>query len=530
MSRPAACSPAWAKGSRCERSGAPATSRASWPARDRSIAPCSARPPSERLPGARRGPARSSRSGGADAPSERWRSARARPTAPFGAGEAAFLQAAAASLSLALENALLEEELRQVGRRALARVVPAAQPVRHQPRARGQPGRERDQGARHHGRDGPADGLALRALPARRRRARGRAGARDADGGGGPAHSAGRGRGDAPGAGRRAADRRPPGRARCASGCCVIGWRWPCRCRWARARTACWRWASARRVRRSPRRTATSRFALGRQALVALESVRLHRIRAEKERQDRELQFAREIQRSLFPVAPPGGARVRARRRQRAEPGGRRRPLRLHPAAGRPGGADRRRRVGQGHARQPAHGQRARVAARPRGHAAAGAAAWSGCRASSTTARRRTATSRSSTPSSIPPPRTLVYVNGGHVPPCLLRASGEEVRLTCGGPVLGLIEIAPDAFEVGTVELGRGDVLALVTDGVTEACSPGRGRVRRAASVRDAARGGRGGRGGDPGGDRGLRPRLDRAGGIGGRSDGRRTEGTLKRP
>jgi GAF domain-containing protein len=46
-------------------------------------------------------------------------------------------------------------------------------------------------------------------------------------------------------------------------------------------------------------------FSLGRQALGALESVRLHRIRAEKERQDRELQFAREIQRSLFPPAPP---------------------------------------------------------------------------------------------------------------------------------------------------------------------------------------------------------------------------------
>jgi sigma-B regulation protein RsbU (phosphoserine phosphatase) len=65
--------------------------------------------------------------------------------------------------------------------------------------------------------------------------------------------------------------------------------------------------------------------------------------------------------------------------------------------------------------------------------------------------------------------RRLVYVNSGHVPPFLLRADGRRERMTRGGPVLGLIEEAQ--YELGQATLGAGDVLALVTDGVTEAFS-----------------------------------------------------------
>ncbi len=43
-------------------------------------------------------------------------------------------------------------------------------------------------------------------------------------------------------------------------------------------------------------------------------------------------------------------------------------------------------------------------------------------------------------------------------------------RLTAGGPVLGLIEDA--VFEEGEVTLCPGDLLAMVTDGATEALSP----------------------------------------------------------
>jgi phosphoserine phosphatase RsbU/P len=61
----------------------------------------------------------------------------------------------------------------------------------------------------------------------------------------------------------------------------------------------------------------------------------------------------------------------------------------------------------------------------------------------------------------------LFYTNAGHDAPMLVRRDGEIVRLTEGGPVLGLI---PDyVYEVNEVELKPGDRLALFTDGLTEA-------------------------------------------------------------
>jgi sigma-B regulation protein RsbU (phosphoserine phosphatase) len=70
-----------------------------------------------------------------------------------------------------------------------------------------------------------------------------------------------------------------------------------------------------------------------------------------------------------------------------------------------------------------------------------------------------------------PASRRLRYVNAGHIPPYLVRSPGEVERLRSGGPVLGLLEDA--VFEEGEVVLGEGELLAAVTDGVTEALSPG---------------------------------------------------------
>jgi len=80
-------------------------------------------------------------------------------------------------------------------------------------------------------------------------------------------------------------------------------------------------------------------------------------------------------------------------------------------------------------------------------------------------------------------------VNAGHVPPYILRADGREERLTAGGPVLGLLEDV--ALEGGEAGFAPGDLLAVVTDGVTEAVSPdgeefGDLRVRRALGGPDA--------------------------------------------
>jgi len=62
------------------------------------------------------------------------------------------------------------------------------------------------------------------------------------------------------------------------------------------------------------------------------------------------------------------------------------------------------------------------------------------------------------------------YVNAGHNPPTLVRADGSFELLDKGGLLLGVIAGMP--YESGTVTLGKGDVLAMFTDGVTEAMSP----------------------------------------------------------
>jgi sigma-B regulation protein RsbU (phosphoserine phosphatase) len=64
--------------------------------------------------------------------------------------------------------------------------------------------------------------------------------------------------------------------------------------------------------------------------------------------------------------------------------------------------------------------------------------------------------------------RTLNYVNAGHNPPMLFRASdGAVSRLDTGGPVIGLIEGC--RYAQGRVSLEAGDLLLAYTDGVSEA-------------------------------------------------------------
>jgi sigma-B regulation protein RsbU (phosphoserine phosphatase) len=63
--------------------------------------------------------------------------------------------------------------------------------------------------------------------------------------------------------------------------------------------------------------------------------------------------------------------------------------------------------------------------------------------------------------------RNLRYVTAGHVPPALIRADGRVDWLEAGGMIVGLL---PDVqFECGTVALGAGDILVACTDGITEA-------------------------------------------------------------
>ena len=64
----------------------------------------------------------------------------------------------------------------------------------------------------------------------------------------------------------------------------------------------------------------------------------------------------------------------------------------------------------------------------------------------------------------------LAFANAGHNPPVVMRASGESEMLEGGGPVLGILPIAP--YGEMRMQLGTGDLLAIYSDGVTEANNP----------------------------------------------------------
>ena len=68
------------------------------------------------------------------------------------------------------------------------------------------------------------------------------------------------------------------------------------------------------------------------------------------------------------------------------------------------------------------------------------------------------------------PDGRLVYANGGHNPPVLLRRSQLQ-RLTTGGPIVGAFRDAQ--FDEETLQLHDQDTLLMFTDGVTEARNAG---------------------------------------------------------
>ena len=63
--------------------------------------------------------------------------------------------------------------------------------------------------------------------------------------------------------------------------------------------------------------------------------------------------------------------------------------------------------------------------------------------------------------------RTLRYTNAGHNPPILVRADGRVERLTEGGTIVGTFDFVE--FEEGHVALGDDDLLVIFSDGLTEA-------------------------------------------------------------
>jgi len=208
---------------------------------------------------------------------------------------------------------------------------------------------------------------------------------------------------------------------------------------------------------------------LARQAVAALESVRLHRLSVEQQRRDREMQIAREIQQSLFPDSFPivPGFEVSAKSVACHEVGGDH-----YDVIPLPGG-----RVAVAIADVSGKGAPASILMASV-HASLRALAGTAAPAALMQRINRflfenTQANRYATvfygeldPSS----RRLSYVNGGHIPPYRVGPGGREDRLSEGGPALGVIEEA--AYEEASLVLEKGDLVALVTDGVTEAASP----------------------------------------------------------
>lgn len=63
--------------------------------------------------------------------------------------------------------------------------------------------------------------------------------------------------------------------------------------------------------------------------------------------------------------------------------------------------------------------------------------------------------------------RRLIYVNGGHVPPLLLRRSQPVRKLEMGGPVLGILPAA--SYHEDSVVLQPQDIVVCFSDGLSEA-------------------------------------------------------------
>ena len=207
---------------------------------------------------------------------------------------------------------------------------------------------------------------------------------------------------------------------------------------------------------------------MARQGLTLVETVRLHRLRLEKQQQDRDLALAREIQQNLFPrcLPRPEGFDLAALSRPCQAVGGD-----YYDFLELPGGrlalvvADV---SGKG---TPASLLMASVHAAVR------------CLAGTLPPARLLDRLNRQLLDATQPHRyvtlfyaeldpvsgALDYVNGGHVPPLLRRQGGAIVALEAGGAAPGLIDEA--CYEVGRERLAAGDTLLLVTDGVTEALS-----------------------------------------------------------
>jgi phosphoserine phosphatase len=217
--------------------------------------------------------------------------------------------------------------------------------------------------------------------------------------------------------------------------------------------------------------------ALSAHVALALEKAQLHRERVEKEKMERDLALAREIQAGLLPEAPPvfQGIKIAVSHRASQMVGGDyydflpvqvegREALLLVVADVEGKGAASA--IVMANVQATLHALVDHIEALEKLPATINDKLLMGARSSSSGGRMTKYLSMflALVESG---GRNLRYVNAGHVPPAVVRADGRVEWLEAGGMIVGLL---PDVeFECGSVALGVGDLLVACTDGITEA-------------------------------------------------------------
>jgi len=212
--------------------------------------------------------------------------------------------------------------------------------------------------------------------------------------------------------------------------------------------------------------------ALSAHVAIALEKAQLHRERVEKEKLERDLSLAREIQAGLLPDAPPvlAGIEIAVSHRPSQMVGGD-----YYDFVQLPG----------------VNGGLLVVVADVEGKGAASALVMANVQATlhalvdqpgpleklpatinqkmlaAGSGGRRTKYLSMFLASFDESGRKLRYVNAGHVPPAVIRADGSCEWLTEGGMVVGLLP--EQEYACGEVALEKDDLLVACTDGITEA-------------------------------------------------------------
>lgn len=218
--------------------------------------------------------------------------------------------------------------------------------------------------------------------------------------------------------------------------------------------------------------------ALSAHVALALEKAQLHRERVEKEKMERDLALAREIQAGLLPEAPPAfpGVEIAVSHRASQMVGGDyydflpvqvdgREALLLVVADVEGKGAASA--LVMANVQATLHALVDHIETLEKLPATINDKLLMGARSSSTTGGRMTKYLSMFLALVESGARNLTYVNAGHVPPAVIRADGRVEWLEAGGMIVGLL---PDVqFECGTVALGAGDLLVACTDGITEA-------------------------------------------------------------